>query len=61
MLFDGKCSVSLPHGAMGKSAVCYCGFSWSYLLFHVIFLKFNFKNQHFEHCQQGSVVRQQNK
>ena len=26
------CSVSLPHGAVGWSAVCECGISWSYLL-----------------------------
>ena len=27
------CSVSLPRGAMGWSAVCDCGISWSYSLF----------------------------
>ena len=26
---DIKCSVALPHGAMGFSAVCDCGISWS--------------------------------
>ena len=29
---DCKCSVSLPHGAAGWSAVCDCGISWSYSL-----------------------------
>ena len=29
---DCLCSVSLPHNAMGWSAVCDCGFSWSYSL-----------------------------
>ena len=27
-----KCSVALPHGASGWSAVCDCGISWSYSL-----------------------------
>ena len=27
---DYKCSVALLHGAMGSSAVCDCGISWSY-------------------------------
>ena len=27
-----KCSVALPHGALGWSAVCDCGISWSYSL-----------------------------
>ena len=27
-----KCSVALPHGAVGWSAVCDCGISWSYSL-----------------------------
>ena len=27
-----KCFVALPHGAMGWSAVCDCGVSWSYSL-----------------------------
>ena len=27
MLFDNKCSVSLPHGAVGGSIVCSCGVS----------------------------------
>ena len=27
-----RCSVSLPHGAFGWSAVCDCGISWSYSL-----------------------------
>ena len=27
-----KCSVALPHGAVGWSAVCNCGISWSYSL-----------------------------
>ena len=26
------CSVALPYGAVGRSAVCDCGISWSYLL-----------------------------
>ena len=30
-------SVSLSHGAMGLSAVCYCSITWSYLFLHVIF------------------------
>ena len=30
-----KCSVALPRGALGWSAVCDCGISCSYLLFHV--------------------------
>ena len=36
MSFDCKCPVSLPHDAMGCAAVCDCGISWSYSLFHVI-------------------------
>ena len=32
MPFDCYCSVSLPHGALGWSAVCDCGISWSYSL-----------------------------
>ena len=31
-------SVTLPHGAVGWSAVCDCGISWSYLLFILSFL-----------------------
>ena len=27
-----KCSVAVPHGAVGWSAVCDCGISWSYSL-----------------------------
>ena len=35
-------SVSLSHGAMGLSAVCYCSITWSYLFFPCdFFLKFN--------------------
>ena len=30
------CSVSLPHGAVGLSAVCDYGISWSYSLFFVV-------------------------
>ena len=30
-----KCSVTLPHGAVGWSAVCVCGISWSYSLIFV--------------------------
>ena len=29
-----KCSVALPHGAVDLSAVCDCGISGSYSLFH---------------------------
>ena len=32
MSCDCKCSVALPHGAVGWSAVCDCGISWSYAL-----------------------------
>ena len=28
-----KCSVALPDGAVGRSAVCECGFFWSYMRF----------------------------
>ena len=27
MYCNYKCSVALPHGAVGRSAVCYCGIS----------------------------------
>ena len=30
MACDFYCSVSLPHGAVGWSAVCDCGILWSY-------------------------------
>ena len=32
-LVSGDCCVTLPSGAMGLSAVCDCGISWSYSLF----------------------------
>ena len=37
MYFYYKCSVVLPHGAVGLSSVCYCGISYrdhTHLLFH---------------------------
>ena len=30
---SGDCNMALPCGAMGVSAVCDCGISWSYSLF----------------------------
>ena len=37
--------MSLPHGAMAWTALCDCGISWSYLLFHMIFFSsFFFKS-----------------
>ena len=40
--------VSHPQGAVGWSAVCDCGISWSYSLtfFHVSLLSFQFKLQY---------------
>ena len=32
MYYYSKCSVALPHGALGWSAVCDCGISWLYSL-----------------------------
>ena len=32
-----KCYVTLPHGAVGWSAVCECGISWSYSLTFYIY------------------------
>ena len=32
MTCDSQCSVTFPHGAVGWSAVCNCGISWSYSL-----------------------------
>ena len=44
MSFDCYCSVFLPHGAMGWSAVCDCGISLSYSLnFSCDFSQFNLK------------------
>ena len=33
MSCDCPCSVALPHGTVGWSAVCDCGISWLYSLF----------------------------
>ena len=38
MSCDSQCSVALPHGAVGWSAVCDCGISGSY---SIAFLKIN--------------------
>ena len=37
MSFYCKCSVTLPYGAVGWSAVCDCGISWSYSLFDMFY------------------------
>ena len=37
------CSVALPHGAVGWSAVCDCGIFWSYAFFYYSILSFEYK------------------
>ena len=36
LICDCYCSLTLPHGAVGWSAVCECGISWSYSLFFTL-------------------------
>ena len=57
MSFDCKCPVSLPHGAVGLSAVCDCGISRSNsLTFSCDFAQFDFKIPYCEYLLQGSAV-----